>query len=777
MRVSRFRSPKLSLVLAVLMSELPLVYAQQQPQLPPVVVPPGFGPRVNEIQNPPAAKPAPAPAPAQPAQNAAPSAPPNALVGGMSLQNVNLLEVVDSLARELKINYIMDKRVNGGVTLNTYGEIRTMDKRALLDTILRINGAAMVQAGDVYRIVPLADVARMPLKPEVDAQNIPEDDRPMLNLVFLKYANVDELSKLVGEFLGPEGKAWPYPPANLLLVLDSRRNMHRTMEMISLFDSDVLAKQRVKLFDLRNSKPSDMAKELEGLLKSMSLSKDLSSVKFVPVDRINTLIAVAPNPGVFDQVSEWIDKLDVKVKNPAGKVDTYVYRVKYSQAQQLAFSIMMLYMQMMPGYGGYGGMGGMYGGMGGMYGGMGGMYGGMGGMYGGGMYGGGMYGGGMYGGGMYGGGGTGAGAGGVGNTGLSGQAANFNPIQGTNTTGAAGQGGYGMGGYGMGGMDLTGGMLGMGGMFGGMGMYGPQSPRVVPNYSDNSLLILATPEQYESISRMLTQLDIPPRQVLIEAKIYEVKLTGALSWGVSHYLFNKDGTGSVGKPDGAGRKFVGSLVDGSIGLSAGTMVGHSRELYSAISAQEVSSKTKVVSAPSVVATDSIAASINVGVEVPTLTAQAVTGAQSGGSSLFANTISNRKSGVTLGITARVNPSGIVTLIINQEVSSPSAPESSSAIQSPSFSTRTVQTQVTVQDGDMIAIGGIINETNGSSTTGIPILGRIPILGYAFANKSSNRERTELLVFITPHVIYDTNELNEASDEMMSKMRRLQKLIK
>ncbi|MBN9658252.1 MAG: type II secretion system secretin GspD [Acidobacteria bacterium] len=775
MRVSRFRSPKLSLALAVLILELPLVYAQQQPpQLPPVVVPPGFGPRVNENPTPAAAQPA--AAPAQPAQNAAPSAPPNALVGGMSLQNVNLLEVVDSLARELKINYIMDKRVNGGVTLNTYGEIRTMDKRALLDTILRINGAAMVQAGDVYRIVPLTDVARMPLKPEVDAQNIPEDDRPMLNLVFLKYANVEELSKLVGEFLGPDGKAWPYPPANLLLVLDSRRNMHRTMEMISLFDSDVLAKQRVKLFDLRNSKPSDMAKELEGLLKSMSLSKDLSSVKFVPVDRINTLIAVAPNPGVFDQVSEWIDKLDVKVKNAAGKVDTYVYRVKYSQAQQLAFSIMMLYMQMMPGYGGYGGYGGMYGGMGGMYGGYGGMYGGMGGMYGGGMYGGGMggmYGGGMYGAGAYGGAPTGAaGAGGVGNPGLTGQAANFNPIQGSNPNAAMGQNPYGMGG-----MDLTGGMLGMGGMFGGMGMFGPQSPRVVPNYSDNSLLILATPEQYESISRMLTQLDIPPRQVLIEAKIYEVRLSGALSWGVSHYLYNKDGSGSVGTPDGAGRKFVGSLVDGSLGLSAGTMVGHSRELYSAISAQELSSKTKVISAPSVVATDSIAASINVGVEVPTLTAQAVTGAQSGGSSLFANTISNRKSGVTLGITARVNPSGIVTLVINQEVSTPSAPTSSAAIQSPSFSTRTVQTQVTVQDGDMIAIGGIINETNGMTTTGIPILGRIPILGYAFANKSSNRERTELLVFITPHVIYDTNELNEASDEMMTKMRRIQKLIK
>jgi general secretion pathway protein D len=765
MRIVRFRLPEVALAVAMTVTHLPLVHAMQAPVAPQVVVPPGFGVR---IMTPEQANPQPTPQqPPAAGQAAPPSATTAAQVGQpvtgtplnvMQLQNVSLVEVVDFLARELKINYIMDKNVGGGVTLNTYGPVKDMDKRALLDTVLRINGAAMVQTGDIYRIVPLQDLSHMPLNPEQDVKDIPADDRPMLNLIFLKYANVDELSKLIGEFLGPQGKAWAYAPANLLLVLDGRRSMRRTMDMVALFDSDVLAKQRVKLFDLKHSRPSDMAKEMEGLLKSMSLSKEMSSVKFVPVDRINTLIAVAPNPGVFEQIQEWLNRLDVKVKGASGKADNYVYRVKYSRADMLAYSIMMLYS------GGVGmglgmGVGGL--GMGGM--GMGGL--GMGGM------GGGMYGGGMYGGGAMGGIGTMGGN-------MTGYAANAQSATG------GGGGGFGVGpqgspGTGMGPVttpgDMTGSYLGMMAMGGGMA----KGPRVVPNPTDNSLLILATPEEYDSVSKMLAELDIPPRQVLIEARIYEVKLTGQLQWGLNWYINHKDVTAGGTGTSGSGvsvRESTASFVSSALNLSSGALISQSKQILATLSTQEVATKTKVISTPSIIATDSIAASINVGSEVPTLTAQAVTGAQQGGDSLFANSISNRKTGVTLTITARVNPSGVVTMIINQEVSSP-IPPPVGGIQSPSFSQRTIQTQVTVQDGDMIAIGGIISETNGETSSGIPFLHRIPILGYAFGNKATNKERTELVVFITPRVIYDTNEMADASDELISRMKRLQKIIR
>ena len=178
-----------------------------------------------------------------------------------------------------------------------------------------------------------------------------------------------------------------------------------------------------------------------------------------------------------------------------------------------------------------------------------------------------------------------------------------------------------------------------------------------------------------------------------------------------------------------------------------------------------------------IATDSIPASINVGDEVPTLTAQAVTGAQQGGNSLFANSIQSRNSGITLNVMARVNPSGIVTLYFNQEVSPPIAPDPGAAIQSPSFSKRNVQTQVTLGDGDTIAIGGIINENHGQSSSGVPLLHRIPVLGGAFGGKAYQDGRTELIVFFTPKVIYDSNNINEASDELKSRVRKLSRYMK
>jgi general secretion pathway protein D len=151
--------------------------------------------------------------------------------------------------------------------------------------------------------------------------------------------------------------------------------------------------------------------------------------------------------------------------------------------------------------------------------------------------------------------------------------------------------------------------------------------------------------------------------------------------------------------------------------------------------------------------------------------------QQAGDSVFTNTVQNRNTGVTLNIIARVNSSGILTLVVNQEVSAPQAPAAESAIQSPSFTKRNVQTQVTVQDGDTIAIGGIIQETDTSSSSGIPVLHRLPVLGGVFGSKSVTKQRTEMVIFLTPRVIYDTNELTDASDELAGRLKRVQKIMK
>ncbi|MBY0505140.1 MAG: type II secretion system secretin GspD [Bryobacteraceae bacterium] len=714
-----------------------------------------------------------------PAQTAPQQPPPSNMV--LNLPNASLREVIDLLARRLKINYIIDKRVNGEVTMQTYGEIKGVDVRSLLETILRINGAAMVQVGDIYRIVPTAEVIRLPINPSRDVKDLPEDDRMVMNLVFLKYVTVSEVQKLLDQFMGEGAKSIAYDAANLLIILDNARSMRRTMEMLTLFDNDSFANQRVRLFETSNGRPTDIVKELEAIFKGISLGDKVNGIKFMPLDRINTIIAVAPNPGIFPDVEKWLGKLDIPVKAPVGAVDNWVYRVKYGEASILSQAVMALYsgdpfMLLMlsqmgmfssggssscSGGGGFGGGGGTGFGGGGFSGGFGNvgggmnmaginpmMMGGMGGLGFGGMGFGGM---GMLGG-MYGGGAYGAYGGGI--------AQGRNPMSPPGTPGAT---------------DQTGGFLTPGSN---NGPPPPRQPRVVPNPFDNSLLIQGTPQEYEQIVKLLRQLDIAPRQVLIEARIYEVTLSGAFSSGVQAFLQRRNGASD--NPSGAGnasRQFLATATGTGAAMTAGLLVGRSRELLAFLNVQETQGRSKTIASPSIIATDNCQASITVGTDVPTLSSQAVSGIQQGGTSLFTNQIQNRSAGVNFTIKPKVLPSGIVTLEINQDVSSPIPPSPGAGIQSPSFSRRNVSTRVTVQDGDTVTIAGIIQEAESSSSAGLPGLHRLPVVGGLFGNRASNKARTELVIFMTPRVIYDTNDIADASEEVRSRLKRLTKIIK
>ena len=682
--------------------------------------------------------------------------------GGFMLENVSLSELIDIVARRLKINYLLDPRFKGGsVTIHTYGEMKPADLMPLLETILRVNGAALVRVGDLYRVVPMAAVAQVPIAPVVNGKDFPNDESMSLNLVFLKYATAGEILKLIQPFLGEGAAAATYDPANLLILQDNNRNMKRTMDLLSLFDSDSFVSQRVHLYDVTNGRPSDLVKQLDALFKAVSLSDKSSAVKFVPIDRINTIVAVASNPGVFDQVGQWLQKLDIPVKSPAGAVDNYVYRLKYGRADAVAMAIMALYSgnpmalmalsqmsnnmmssmmsNMAPGVGMGGGGSGYCGCMGGCMGGDGVMGGGMGG---------------------YGGMGSYQSAASP----FSSTMGNSSSTQAGNLTGSAVAAGA----------DQTGSYLNPNST-GGSNYRGP---RIIPNPFDNTVLVQSTPEEWEQISRLLVQLDVPPRQILVEAKIFEVTLTGELSYGVQSYLQSKGAAVPSGftAPGQAGG-FLGSAVNGAVNLTGGLLVGHSRELLSALTAMESTGKAKTINEPSLIATDSIPAVMNVGSTVPTLSSSVASGVQSGGNTLFANNISNVSAGVTLMINARVNSSGIVTMLINQQVSDAVPPSASSAIQSDSFSNRSFQTQITLQDGDTIAIGGIIQEQDTESSGGIPFLHRIPILGAAFGNKTKNTSRTELIVFFTPHVIYDTTGLAEATDDLKAGLKHMKKELK
>jgi general secretion pathway protein D len=149
---------------------------------------------------------------------------------------------------------------------------------------------------------------------------------------------------------------------------------------------------------------------------------------------------------------------------------------------------------------------------------------------------------------------------------------------------------------------------------------------------------------------------------------------------------------------------------------------------------------------------------------------------SAGGAVISQSVSSENVGLTLQVNARVNSSGVVTLIINQENSSVNTqPQNSTA--GTAFNQQVVQTQITLMDGDTIAIGGLIDENYTNNITGIPGLVRIPWIGWLFGSKSVTKERDELIMFFTPHVIFDESQLVEASDELKTQIKLLKRDIR
>src|SRR4051794_35083397 len=209
-----------------------MVGSEPVPRSAPPNQPQQVNPQPQQAGQPnPAAPAQAAPAQGAPAQGAPTQVAPNTPAPGgrlsstspFQLGGVSLTEIIDIIAKDLKINYILDPRVQGKVSIYTYGEVKPVDLMPLLETLLRVNGATIVKVGEFYRIIPIAAIGSLPLPPVMngDAKTLPEDERMVLNMIFLKYATALEMDKLLAPFYGEGASHSTYEPANLLIIQDN----------------------------------------------------------------------------------------------------------------------------------------------------------------------------------------------------------------------------------------------------------------------------------------------------------------------------------------------------------------------------------------------------------------------------------------------------------------------------------------------------------------------------------------------------------------------------
>lgn len=275
---------------------------------------------------------------------------------------------------------------------------------------------------------------------------------------------------------------------------------------------------------------------------------------------------------------------------------------------------------------------------------------------------------------------------------------------------------------------------------------------VVADPTKNTILTEATPKDYRRILRLIKTLDVMPNQVLIEATIAEVTLTDELSFGIRWYFKEKASTFTFS--DSA----AGSLASVFPGFSYALAMSNVEATLNALSGV---TNINIVSSPSLTVMDNKTALLQIGDQVPIITQSAAN--VDDPNATIVNSVSYRDTGVILSITPQINESGRVHLDIEQEVSSVAATRTS-GIDSPTIRQRKVKTSVVVNDGEAIALGGLIQRSQTSGRTQIPIVGDIPVLGSIFREKNDDLEKTELLILLKPYVMRSQDEARQITQE-------------
>ena len=281
------------------------------------------------------------------------------------------------------------------------------------------------------------------------------------------------------------------------------------------------------------------------------------------------------------------------------------------------------------------------------------------------------------------------------------------------------------------------------------------STRIQADISNNSLVIYADLETRQEILSALAQIDVPQLQVAINVTMAEIRLTDELKYGIQYFLKNDEG--SIG--------LFNSTVN-SIGRELpgfNFVIGSSSSPDVIIDAFDSITDVQVLSSPSLVVVENENARFQVGDQIPIVT-RSVTDTQD--ITTTSNEIEYRDTGIILSVKPRIAENGVVSLEIEQEISSVVA---GSRTLTPTISNRRVESEISVADGQTVLLGGLISETSNQERAGIPGLSRVPGVGALFGRKSRTGARNELIILIRPSVIRDGQDAQHVAEDLRSRM--------
>ena len=287
---------------------------------------------------------------------------------------------------------------------------------------------------------------------------------------------------------------------------------------------------------------------------------------------------------------------------------------------------------------------------------------------------------------------------------------------------------------------------------------------IVPDSRTNSLLVRASQRDFELIRAAVEQLDVRPRQVLIEVLIVEVREDASRGLGLETLLPEQNLGESTGGSISGAIRGGGGLGD----LVLRVMEFGGRDLSLVLGAAASSGDVEIVSRPVVLAANNERAEILVGSQRPFVEVQRTLPTEGAARD---QVVQFRDVGTRLSVTPTISADGYVMLQVAQEVNAATAEV---AFDAPVISTRTIQTQLLVRDGHTAVLGGLTDRQYDIARQGVPILSSIPLLGALFGSQVQRETKTELYVFLTPRVIRTDADLDAVSEGAGEKTRRLRR---
>jgi general secretion pathway protein D len=624
----------------------------------------------------------------------------------------------------LKENYAIAPGVQGNVTFSTAQPVDTAQALPILETLLSWTGNAMVRKDSRYLVLPMKDAVAGNLVPSLGA--LPPGGGLQARLFPLHYIAADAMRKLLQPFVRDQAFLLVDSARNLLVLAGTPQELANDQRTIATFDVDWLRGMSVGVFGLQHASVGELMPKLQQMFGPSGNTPLAGMLRFIPIERTNAIVVISPQPAYLDEVRGWIERID---RGGGNQPQLYVYDVKNVQATTMSDELNRIYNGMATSHG-------------------------------------------------------------IDNGGRVGPGLMASTLDDSGTSGNNAGSSVGM-------------STGDRASSLGTGLPPPAAPApsgaaagspsaggiaITAVDENNQLLVRCRPSQWSEIESAIKRLDVVPLQVQIETRILEVQLTGEFSFGVQWYLEGLIGSqpgspGGYAQPNnqqqwGLGRGGVQYNPGGSGSLGDAFFYSFiNSNLQAAVRAIETSGNTKVLSAPSLVVMNNQQAKIQVGDQVPvnqTYFAPGLgtgTGTDTGGINTLGQ-VEYKDTGVILQVRPRVNPGGLVYLTLNQIVSKPGVKDEFGNFP---IQKRQLQTQIAVQSGQTVLLGGLIQQDEGNTDTGIPGLNRIPLIGRLFGTTNRHRNRTELIVLITPRVIANSTDARAVTLEYQRQFESLKPL--